>query len=173
MNPMNDDTKLAERYVSDTKEAMNLWGNKMHDLYLKITFLLITLSVAAIGFAASHMLEYGYHSGRYETTWACVSLALLCLCAGVILLIYSCFCGLVHLWKNLGFFQENVEFFARHNKIANAKFHGEETDINPEENPTDGNDENPGKWWTRQIKWFGFGMLSLVFWVAFDFFIIK
>ena len=102
--------------INEAEGLMNRYTDMMHDLYLKFSHLLITLSVAAIGFAASYILGDGYHSGKYETILAYT--ALICLSVGCLLLIVSCLCGLWHLRITFQLIQRAAEYFAKNHGVA-------------------------------------------------------
>ena len=95
---------------------MDWWTSMMHDLYLKFSSLLITLSVTAIGFAASYILDDGYHSGKYETALA--YMVLIWFFVGVCLLLVSCGCGLWHLQITFQLIQRAVEYFTKNHGVA-------------------------------------------------------
>ncbi len=154
----NDDNNSAAKkeYRRDMEKYMNRWYGLMHPLYLKLSSVLISLSVATIGFAVSYLLEDGYHSGKYET---CLALSgLLFQVLGLLSLLFSGFCGLTHLVNNLTFIQCNAEYFA-------ARFVGEEEKASECES-------SKLNWWSWQINSFGFGIVFLIVWVAIDFFAV-
>ena len=166
---------------------MNKWGDKMHDLYLKVSPLLITLSVAAIGFAASYILDGRYHSGNYQTALGYI--VLFCLFVGVCLLIVSCGCGLLHLLNSLQFVQCTMRYFAERYIVAAKRYkvvakrykvvakrykvavdiqYPTDTHTNEEKNTREC--KNPPSWpWHLQIWSFLVGIFLLICWVMLDF----
>ncbi len=171
----NDDNRLAKakakaeaakkECMQDSEKRMNMWFGMMHDLYLKLSSILLSLSVVAIGFALSYLLENEYHSGKYETCVAKVTLGFLFF--GLFLLLASCFCGIMHLYKNLAFVQCNANHFAaRYTEDATIYYQGTVgTHTGQEEKCT-----SPSPlWWYGQLCLFSFGVAMLVAWGAIDF----
>ncbi len=172
VNPMNNDnknpTEKTKEHMDDMKKVMNEWYKMMHDLYLMISSVLITLSVAAIGFVASYILEDGYHSNKYDTCFACISL--FCASIGGLLLIFSCACGLTHLRKNLIFIQCNAEHFAECYMKATKMHYQESTETHIDTADKTYECKSPCPfWWNAQICLFGCGIILLVAWIVFDF----
>ena len=168
----NKDNRLAvsKEYMDHMERLMNRWYDIRHDLYMKVCPLLITLSVAAIGFAASYILDGRYHSERYENTLGYI--VLFCLFAGGFLLIVSCGCGLRHLLNSLQFVQCIAEFFSELYKVAAKKYYRDPADKRTiEENNTSEWKEPPSWPWYWQIWSFFGGIILLIFWVALDFFL--
>lgn len=166
----NDENHMRgmKEYMKDMEKLMNMWFNKMHDIYLMLSSVLLTLSVAAIGFAASYILENGYHSYKYETSIAYVSLG--CLFTGVLFLIISCACGLTHMLENLGFLQCTAEFFAKRYREATRMYYQKTIETNTEEENKMDKCQNPGShWWYGQIASFGCGIFCLIAWVIIDY----
>ena len=167
-----EDKRLValKEYMNHMEEIMNRWHSMMHDLYMKISALLFTLSVAAIGFSASHILDDRYHSGKYETNLACI--ALICLVVGIFLLIGSCWYGFKHLRNNLQFIQCTTEDFAERYKVAADMYYKYPADTHTNEEKKTSECKYPPSWpWHLQIRLFFWGITLLICWVGFDFFV--
>ncbi len=163
---MNEHSK---NYVAERKEDMRMWFELMNGLYLNFSSIIISLSVAAIGFAAFHLLENGYDSEKYKTFLD--HIPLFCLLGGGLILLVSCFFGLTHLRKNLEFVKCTADDFAIRYMEAVTNHHQKNTDSHTDEEKNTSKCESPkSDWWHWQMDLFYAGMILLVLWVGFDFF---
>ncbi len=164
----NHATDLVAGHIEKMEENMKMWFRMKHGLYLNISSTMISLSVAAIGFAAVYLLENEYHSGKYKTIWDYSSLV--CLLIGGLLLIVSCVCGFVHLLKNLEFFKRIEGYFITRFTKAITMLYQKNTDTQTDEEENTEKFEPPKPhWWHGQVFSFSSGMILLIAWVVIDF----
>ncbi len=158
-----------KNHVEKMEENMKMWFEMKHGLYLKLSLIMFSSSAAAVSFAALYLLENEYYSGKCKTIFNYSSLV--CLFAGGFLLIVSCACGLIHLLKNLEFFQRIEEIFIAKYKKAITMLYQKNTDMRTDEEENIKESESPKPhWWYGQVYSFSSGMILLIFWAVIDFF---
>ena len=167
----SNDLSVTKEYMGSMEKSMNTWFNMMRDLHLKISTILMSFALAAIGFVLSYLLGNEHHGGKYET---CIGMAaLICLFGSLVSLMVSVVCGFTHLCKNLAFIQCTANHFTERYVDA-TKMYYERFNAEPiEEKEYTSECKNPSSWWwPSQFLAFGLGAFLLILLVIIDFFTV-
>ena len=167
----SNDLSVTKEYMDSMEKSMNTWFSMMHDLYLKISTILMSFALAAIGFLLSYLLGNEYHCGKYET---CIDMAaLICLFGSLVSLMGSVACGFTHLCKNLAFIQCTGNYFKERYIDAVNMYYKSSSEEPPEEKEYTNECKNPSPWWWRsQILTFSLGAIFLISLITIDFFTV-
>ena len=164
----NDATK---EHMQDMGRVMNMWFNMMRDLHLKISTILMSFALVAIGFLLSYLSDNEFHGEGYATN--ANILASVGLLGSLFFWVGSVTCGIACLLENLNFSQSNANYFAaRYMAATKAHYERASEETTKEDEYASNRKTKSSRLWNLQVCSFCLGAILLIFLVIVDFFTV-